>query len=182
MKIMLSKDLVSMPDLYNCVVGEPSPLNRLSTAGSLRAMFKTSSATVSPLLHLICHIVGIRSLKQMLPVTAGRVVANMEYAEWVRIIPGCQGVRHPSSVKVAVRNANNSIAMFVSASHPWPALIRPAFINAGPKARNVGWRERRKRFTLVSSHLISFQDLLVRAARARRTLSWPNLHYSTEVC
>ena len=134
----------------------------------------------------IRHIILVCSRKQVLAVAARWVVAGMAGIQRPRIIAEEkeQGYSMRINTDGFIGGASDGqlpIATSGCPRFPRPALIRSANVHVFPKSGDVGWRQRWNWFRIVSSHLISFQDLLVRAASGDNH-PWPNLHYSTEVC
>ena len=168
------------PDCKHVFLGEFGARMLLSSGGLLGMILQSSSSSGSTFARHVSHVVSVRPFEQMRIPTARRKVARMEHPERVGVFSMVEVVCHTGSNQASTVEADGSISVLVSGPDPWPTISMRSMprrlVNVPPKAGNKVRSEYWKWFRLVSSHWISFQDLLVRAARARRTLSWPNLY------
>ena len=153
----------------------------------MRILLRAYMILCSALLNFVLLVVVVGPLKQVFSVAARWVVAVVTDLKFFRVFSVCEEIGYPvraySPIEFLFRkHLAQTIALSVERLFPWPTFVRDSDIHFGPKAISLFLSKLREWYKLAFRHLISFTDLLLRAARARRTLSWPNLHYSTEVC
>ena len=152
--------------------------------GQLRITMGTARGIIIPAFrYAVCCIVLVSSLKQMLTLATWRIIAVVADQQGIWIFFVMEKISHSVDRKLPPPNPHR--AMYSNIRDKWPAVSMRAmasgFIDVGVELGDVFLAERRKWSTLVSRHLISSVDRLLRAASGDNH-PWPNLHYSTEVC
>lgn len=120
----------------------------------------------SPLGRAIAHVVFLRTAPQMPRVHAGGLVTGVTDEQRGRVITiGKPEGRPVSENPLPFPDPEHPVSGTAPVALPEPAIVRPAFRQLFPMAIDVVRGQFCQRFKIRFSHLVSFTDHLVRAAR-----------------
>lgn len=110
--------------------------------------------------HLVIRIILAGSEKQMVRIATRRVVAAMANIKLSRVYSIPIGICKPVGHELAsIVGPPNAIPAWPLCCRPLPTLFESTNFNFRPKPIRLDYSQGRQWFTIIVSHLISFQDL-----------------------